>query len=147
MSLVSIVTPKPLHTGCRLLENFNTVTGYKKHVNGVIFLNSLNNFNISSAKFNHSLIKCEDSFSLTNAQLGLNYAEITPQVLSNLNFFTQKLFLLNINSNLGLGKQSRWLIKSSVLSNKIIENTNNITHLKKLFGSAALNQSSLNYNI
>ena len=147
MSQVSVVTPKPNHTGHHLLENLNTVTGYKKHVNGAILLNSLNNFNLSSTKLNYSLIKSEDSFFLTNTHLKLNYGEITPEVLSNLNFFTQKLFLLNINSSLGLGKQSRWLIKSSILSNKIIENANSITHLKKLFGSAALNQSSLSYNI
>ena len=44
MSQVSVVTPKSNHARHHLLENLNIVTGYKKHVNGAILLNSLNNF-------------------------------------------------------------------------------------------------------
>jgi hypothetical protein len=150
VNLISLLEVSPLNINSGnypLLNNINSVQGYKTQVKNILFLNSSNNYNLNFTKINHSIINQESLFLLKNTNIKLNTGQITPQTLKAFSFFNQKLLSLGISYNLNLGKQNRWLLKSSILSNKIVDGTTKITHLKRLFGPATLSQNALNFNI
>jgi len=78
---------------------------------------------------------------LPNFTLFKNYP-ITPHTLFKLNKIGRYplFFDFNINQNLFMSKQQRWITRNSLLNSSIINNSFLVTQTKKLIGSGVLNK-------
>jgi hypothetical protein len=117
-------------------------------IHGIIYLTLKNKYALNINK-NTLITNLNNNYNKINT----NYDKINYVSNSNLSFlnlknvFVNKLFIDNIIKDLNFAKQSRWLWKSTILSNKNILQTQKLTHIKKLFGSNNFNSSMATSNV
>ena len=103
-------------------------------LNSNTYENKLSNLNITGHEASYLPNLDVSKLKTRNVTLSLNDLYI---------FYKQQLhkspFNFNLESNLNLANQQRWLAKNSLLSESIVHNSFRITQAKKLLGTGSLN--------
>lgn len=76
-----------------------------------------------------------------------NYSVTTANVLKPLERSLLAIINKNLQSNIAFGRDFRWGLKHTILSQEVIQETLKHTHIKKTFGEPILNQKIKNSNI
>lgn len=80
-------------------------------------------------------LNSKNNFKFKTTQTNINTIYKISNFTKNLNFFN-----FNIDKNLKISKQKRWLIRNSLLSESMVPNSYLITQSKKLIGNGLLNK-------
>lgn len=115
----------------------------------VFFLNNKGKHNLTDSDFNNFFNKdnlfcnCssyDDSFNTHSYILDMKTFRLLPPLV-------QREFNFIISKNLNKGKESRWLIKNSLLSHDFISKTFTTTNVKKLYSNNTMNVNSKMKNL
>ena len=136
-------------------QNYNTLnlvnTGFlRKETPLVLYNNSSNKFLLKNLCWGSKVSVSElDSLSFYRDKKfsGILTVSSNHLALSTLGFMDYKSVTSNISNNLSLAKQSRWLWKSTILSDKVVLGYLPITNLKRLYGNPAFSGDSISRNI
>lgn len=147
------------------LVNINYPKKHFTHYNDLFFLDKVN---IGLVNSNHWLklyftnfkyynfipisntkISClENSYKIFPSKTdNIFYSNLNLNIFFGLGSTLHNISLGSLSKNLNLGKQNRWLLKSSILSDKLNIDINKITHTKKLFNNLGLDLLSSNSNL
>lgn len=115
----------------------------------LLFINNNKKFNLSTYKYNNFRDKNSLFYNFINVNnlFSTHFFKVNPNLINSLSYKYQNIFTKNIKQNLILGKESKWLLKNSLLSYEIITKSNTTTHVKKLYGNISLNANIANKNI
>ena len=115
----------------------------------IFFINNKNKYNLTDSDFDkfsnkdnlfYNCLSYDDAFKTHNYILDVK----TLRLLSPL---MQREFNLIINKNLDKGKESRWLMKNSLLSHDFVSKTFSTTNIKKLYSNNTINVNSKMKNL
>ena len=114
-----------------------------------LFFSSQYKFNIEQPKpLNFRDKEAQFYNCVTNSsKFNTHSLELNLHLLKALSFTHQKEFKEVISGNINLGKESKWLMKNSLLSHDLVSKTLSTTHVKKLYGSSELDSNINNKNI
>jgi hypothetical protein len=98
--------------------------------------------NLTSSEAYYSTLNQTNNLKVRSANINLQKLHQTSMLHKSLTFFN-----FNIEKNLNISKQQRWLVKNSLLSESIIPNSFLITQVKKLLGSGILDKDFTNKSL
>lgn len=97
---------------------------------------------LTSSEAYYSLSNSLRNLKVSSSNLNLNSIYRMSTLHKSLTFFN-----FNIENNLNISKQQRWLVKNSLLSESIVPNSFLITQVKKLLGSGILDKDFTNKSL
>lgn len=127
------------------LLNFNLYKPNHLQINKPLLYKTLKINSKDNKTYNYTLLTTSEAF-YTNLNSKNNFKFKTTQTNINtiykISNFTKNLnfFNFNIDKNLKISKQKRWLIRNSLLSESMVPNSYLITQSKKLIGNGLLNK-------